>query len=83
MTVVLPSTLMLTTEGITFSSMGARLGNGWLGEDETEEDVSAAKALTGVSAMPRLSARALNINEVFSFWYLTMMDILTIAVVEC
>jgi hypothetical protein len=56
---------MLTTEGITFSSMGARLGNGWLGEDETEEDVSAAKALTGVSAMPRLSARALNINEVF------------------
>src|SRR5699024_11710351 len=41
LTVVLPSTLMLTTEGITFSSIGARLGICWA---VVAEEVSAAVA---------------------------------------
>ena len=52
---------MLTTEGITFSSIGARLGNCWVLEDA----VSAATAVIGPIAIPILNANALRTNAVF------------------
>ena len=61
LTVVLPSTLMLTTEGITFSSIGAKLGSCWV----LDEAVSAALAVTGPIAIPILNASALRTNAVF------------------
>lgn len=63
LTVVLPSTLMLTTEGITFSSIGARLGICWA---VVAEEVSAAVAESGDNAKPKLRASALSANVVFS-----------------
>jgi hypothetical protein len=62
-TVVLPSTLMLTTDGITFSSIGARLGICWA--VIAEDDVSAAVADRGDNAKPKLRASALIANVVF------------------
>ncbi|EFE07045.1 hypothetical protein CIT292_09531 [Citrobacter youngae ATCC 29220] len=62
-TVVLPSTLILTTDGITFSSIGARLGICWA--VIAEDDVSAAVADRGDNAKPKLRASALIANVVF------------------
>ncbi|BEI10423.1 hypothetical protein STA22820_27460 [Edwardsiella ictaluri] len=53
---------MLTTDGITFSSIGARLGSAWA---VLAEEVSAALADIGLSAIPRLNATALNTKVVF------------------
>lgn len=47
LTVVLPSTLILTTDGITFSSIGARLGICWA--VVAEDAVSAAVADRGTA----------------------------------
>ncbi|GAB7262248.1 hypothetical protein DZS_35500 [Dickeya ananatis] len=58
---VCPCTEIFTTEGITFDNMGARLGN-WALDDDTD---SAAVAVAGSvpTAIARLSANALNIND--------------------
>lgn len=53
---------MLTTEGITFSSIGARLGICWA---VVAEEVSAAVAESGDNAKPKLRASALSANVVF------------------
>ena len=66
LTVVLPSTLMLTTEGITFSSIGARLGICWA---VVAEEVSAAVAESGDNAKPKLRASALSANVVFFMYF--------------
>jgi hypothetical protein len=63
LTVVLPSTLILTTDGITFSSIGARLGI--CCAVAAEEAVSAAVAVRGDNAKPKLRASALIANVVF------------------
>ncbi len=63
LTVVLPSTLMLTTDGITFSSIGARLGI--CCDGGIAEAVSAADTDSGDRAKPKLRARALIANVVF------------------
>jgi hypothetical protein len=54
---------MLTTDGITFSSIGARLGI--CCALVAEEAVSAALAERGDNARPKLRARALIANVVF------------------
>jgi len=63
-TVVLPSTLMLTTDGITFSNIGARLGI-CCDVAVVDEAVSAAVADRGDSAKLKLKASALIANVVF------------------
>ncbi len=69
LTVVLPSTLILTTEGITFSSIGARLGI--CCAVAAEETVSAALADRGDNAKPKLRASALIAKVVF-FMFLNL-----------
>ncbi|UMX64180.1 hypothetical protein MJ588_05590 [Klebsiella pneumoniae] len=65
LTVVLPSTLMLTTDGITFSSIGA--GHGICCALVAEDAVSAAltEKLAGTTLRPKLRASALIANVVF------------------
>ena len=55
---------MLTTDGITFSSIGARLGIGCAADAE-EDAVSAALADNGDRARLKLRASALIANVVF------------------
>jgi hypothetical protein len=69
LTVVLPSTLILTTDGITFSSIGARLGI--CCAVAADDAVSAAVAVRGDSAKPKLRASALIANVVF-FMFLNL-----------
>jgi F0F1-type ATP synthase membrane subunit c/vacuolar-type H+-ATPase subunit K len=52
LTVVLPSTLILTTDGITFSSIGARLGIG-CAVAAVDDALSAAVTASGDIARPK------------------------------
>jgi hypothetical protein len=70
----LPSTLTLTTDGITFSSIGARLGS--CVELADEDAVSAASAEeTGAIAIPILNANALR-NKLDFFIFQDLLKLL-------